>query len=169
MTSAVVFIPLSRQKVTVVDFDDFELVRSFKWRANESGIKQKRWTASSRSKESNWSHLLIHQQIMGAKGVDHVNGDPLDNRRSNLRLTTAVENARAYRRKGTASTSRFRGVSYFKVRSKWQAQISAPSETGVGVGKRIHLGCFPTEEAAARAYDEAAKRYGYPPEALNFK
>ena len=55
-------------------------------------------------------------------------------------------------------TSHFKGVSWYKSRSKWVAQIQID-------GKRIHLGCFDDEEAAARAYDEAAARLGRP---LNF-
>jgi len=47
--------------------------------------------------------------------------------------------------------SQFKGVSWHKHSRKWMATIRID-------GKHTHLGCFDDEEAAARAYDEAAAK-----------
>ena len=56
------------------------------------------------------------------------------------------------------TSSKFRGVSWYKPGQKWLAQISID-------GKQTHLGRFDDEETAARKYDEHADRLGRP---LNF-
>lgn len=80
--------------------------------------------------------------------IDHVNGDPSDNRLENLRLATKSQNARNRRvRRGVASG--VKGVSAVTGSSRWQARIFAN-------GKEHYLGCFATIEAARAAYAEAA-------------
>lgn len=80
--------------------------------------------------------------------IDHVNGDRLDNRIDNLRAATPRENS-ANKRKKPGASSKFVGVTRRTDTGKWDAQIK-------DFGKRTHLGCFTSEEAAARAYDRAA-------------
>jgi hypothetical protein len=101
-----------------------------------------------------WSAARMHREIFGAcdgQLVDHVDGDGLNNRRSNLRIATRAENNRnAAVRKD--NTSGFKGVHWHKGDGRWQAQIRV-------AGKRIRLGAFDTPEAAHAAYCEAAARY----------
>jgi dipeptidase D len=92
--------------------------------------------------------------------VDHKNNDTLDNRRANLRLATRRENS-CNKRKQNNTFSRFIGVSFSKRRGKWCASIS-------NSGKKIWLGYFVSEVEAARAYDDAAKRYHGEFARLNF-
>ena len=79
--------------------------------------------------------------------VDHINGIPDDNRICNLRLAPHHLNSKSHRSIGAAGTS-FKGIS--KKRRHWEAAIGFK-------GYRHYLGCFDSPEAAARAYDAAAR------------
>jgi hypothetical protein len=94
----------------------------------------------------------LHRYILAAPAgvdVDHINGDPLDNCRENLRLVTARQN-QANSRKRKEASSKYKGVAWHPVSGKWRAYI-APD------GKQQHLGLFSDEMEAARAYDERAR------------
>ena len=96
--------------------------------------------------------LYIHRLIMDApKGmdVDHINGNPLDNRKSNLRICTHTENNRN-RGANKNNTSGYKGAYWHKQNKKWRAQI-------VRNNKAIHIGLYESKEEAARAYDKKAK------------
>lgn len=79
--------------------------------------------------------------------VDHINRDPLDNRRPNLRLCTIAENSRNRRR--PAGALGVKGVT--RHRKKFRAQIKVDRKT-------IVLGSFETVAAAHEAYCAAAVR-----------
>lgn len=79
--------------------------------------------------------------------VDHINGNPLDNRRKNLRIVTVLENSQN-KRSATNSSSQYIGVS--KDKNKWRAKIEYN-------GKSEHLGSFLTEIEAAIKRDHRAK------------
>ena len=98
----------------------------------------------------------LHRVVMNApRGmcVDHINGDTLDNRRSNLRICTRGEN-NTNRGMRKTNTSGKKGVHRIKgnLKNPWRTQINAQ-------GKRIHVGVFATLEEASAAYDQAALKY----------
>ena len=92
-----------------------------------------------------WKYL--HREVLGLtaddprKG-DHVNGDTLDCRRSNLRIATPAQNAQNQGSRG--GSSEHRGVTWDKSRQKWMA-------TGMLDGRRKTIGRFDTEDEAAEA------------------
>ena len=91
----------------------------------------------------------IHRLIKRAKEgetIDHINGNKLDNRRSNLRRITMSNNI-ANSNKRVTNTSGYKGV--HKFRDKWQAQITKDY-------KSIHIGYFEDLVQAAKAYDKKA-------------
>ncbi len=95
----------------------------------------------------------MHRQIMNApKGieVDHINSNGLDNRRSNLRLANRSENMRNICAT-SRNTSGFKGVTWHKAHSKWQAQITLNRKT-------YYLGLRETPAEAHALYCEASKK-----------
>lgn len=93
--------------------------------------------------------------------IDHINGNPSDNRLSNLRAATNAENSRNYRKR-KAGSSRYHGVCWVKRDEAWAARISD------GNGGKISLGNYHDETAAARAYDGAALKMHGAFATLNF-
>jgi len=85
--------------------------------------------------------------------VDHHDGNPANNSLENLRWATHGENMRN-QRLSSGNTSGVKGVSWYKLRSKWRAQIKID-------GKTIHLGLFDSlEEATTVRQAKAAELFG---------
>lgn len=160
-------IPLSGKKaagrVALVDDEDYELVRQYRWhlyqRAHQPQILYA--TANIRRPNGRRTMIKMHNFILGYAGVDHRNGDGLDNQRANLRAATQAQNVHNMRPHAGRS-SLFKGVSWDGQRQKWTAQIS------IG-GHQRYLGRFTAEENAARAYDAAAAAAWGSYAWLNFK
>lgn len=81
--------------------------------------------------------------------VDHINGNPSDNRWSNLRDVSPSVNAQNQVRGKRGSETGLLGVSIFQGRPR--ASIGL-------LGRQVHLGTFDTPEAAHKAYLEAKRR-----------
>lgn len=80
--------------------------------------------------------------------IDHIDGDKLNNKFSNLRLATQTQNMRN-RGVNKKSKSQLKGAQWRKDKQKWCAQIT--------VNQKVkHLGYFPTPELAHMAYCKAA-------------
>ena len=128
----------------IIDKDDIDKVEHLKW-----GIG---WAGYVTATKPNGKKVQIHRIIIGTKrgmDIDHINGDRLDNRKSNLRFATRSQNAANSPERKT-NTSGFKGVC--PIHEKWVAQINC-------LGNHYHLGYFDNRVDAAKAYNSAAREY----------
>lgn len=142
-------IPLKGNVVAIIDEADAKRVLAHKWHLTAQG-----YAAANTGPKATKKYWRLHRFILEApedRQVDHINGNRLDNRRRNLRLTTASQNQQ--NRHGPQSNSRtgVLGVS-------WRAS-SGRYEVTLGVnGKRRFIGSFDNLQAAADASREARRQ-----------
>jgi hypothetical protein len=148
-------IQLTKGFVTIVDDEDADLAQ-FKWRSDMS-ITGRAYAVRTEICGDKRTHVPIHRVILErklgssiAEGfiTDHVDRNPLNNCRANLRLATHdsnMQNSCMSRR----NTSGFKGVSWHSTNERWQAVISKDK-------RKRHLGYFDNPLVAARVYDAAA-------------
>ena len=139
---------LSQGKFAIVDDEDFDHLNHWDWLFNNGyAVRNIPWSEGKQGKI--YMHRVVNKTPYGLE-TDHANHDRLDNRKANLRDATQAEN-NMNRVKWAGCSSRFKGVSWHKQRSKWRACIR-PN------GKQVHLGLFICEIEAAAKYDEEAEK-----------
>ena len=141
-------IPLTQGKVAIVDDEDYKYLSQFKWCAHK--VYNIFYAVRNIREDGKQKTLQMHTAILGRKDgfeCDHINGNGLDNRRSNLRLVTHRQNEQNRHKK---KTSKYPGIYWNKQNKKWEALIRIN-------GKRIHLGLFNDEYKAYLAYCKAVK------------
>ena len=145
------FITLTKGYEAIIDADDVDIVARYHWSArivrNTVYGQRADWSTGK------MKLVRLHREIMQPPDglvVDHISGDGLDNRRSNMRLVTVALNARNQRLKGD-NTSGLKGVSWRSDTRKWRANINLD-------GKQYSLGCYNTKDQASAAYAEASAR-----------
>lgn len=137
-------IELTKGKKSIIDDEDFALVSAYKWHLAGRYAGTQLWDSATKKR----TYLMMHNLIIHPPEghvVDHINGDPLDNRRSNLRIASNQQNSWNRRPR---SDSGLLGVR--KSGDQWMAAIY-PNLTP------ISLGTYETKELAAAAYNEASK------------
>lgn len=135
-------IKLSKGKFALVDDSDYEWLNAWKWH-----IARGKYAGRIIKQGDKSQCVYMHRFIMDApKGlvVDHINGDPLDNRRTNLRVCTQSDNL-SNQRLSRRNTSGYKGVYFDQFRNKWVAQTHK-------YGKHIFIGRYPTKEQAVKAH-----------------
>ncbi len=105
-----------------------------------------------------WAHRVawaIHYGEWPSHVIDHINGNPSDNRIINLRVVTQAENrknSRSYRTNKSGVT----GVSWFARDGVWKASIQVNNKT-------LHIGYFKDIESAAAARKDAEIKHAFHP------
>ena len=133
------------EKEMLVDIEVKNLIGNRSIRLNHKGYAKVQFKGKD---------TFIHHLVLGKKKgfqIDHINGNRLDNRASNLRFVTQNQNQHN-RKINKNSTTGFKGVSFVSKKGKFMASICVNN-------KSIGLGLFTDKTAAAKAYNEAAKKY----------
>ena len=154
-------IQLTQGQVTQVSDDWYEMLNKDKWCANYNSYTKSFYAVRTTSLLGKQKTIYMHRVIAGTPDgmkTDHKDGDTLNNLPDNLRTCTHMQNM-CNQGKHANNTSGFKGVS--RHCEKWQAHIKVD-------GKKFYLGVYLTPEAAAFAYDEAARKYHGEFAVLNF-
>lgn len=136
---------------TVVDDQDYWNAFRYRWGLSKTDnccYAHTRITVNGKRKT-----LLLHRVLLGIDDknvvVDHIDGNGLNNQRSNLRICTQQQNIYNSRKSCSNKYSKYKGVHLTKYLT-WHAEIRKD-------GKSINLGTYETEIDAAKAYDKKAK------------
>jgi hypothetical protein len=136
---------LSNSKLlALVDDEDYPTVSKYTWSVTGKSIQG----------YVNYHNILLGRFLLGYQGpetIDHKDRNFLNNQKFNLRIATYAQNTWNKSKKLNAS-SQYKGVNWNKQCNKWVARIMFK-------GKSIYLGCFISEESAAKAYNRAALKY----------
>jgi hypothetical protein len=149
VTQGIYEVPLPNSVVSIIDSADKPIIDNWgaKWRTDTKG-----YAVSAKRVAGEVVNTSLHRLIMGVAGavqIDHINGIKLDNRRSNLRICTGLQNMRnrpVYR----TSRSGLKGV--LQRPSGFIAKITVNS-------RRLYLGTYPSAKEAALVYDAAARKF----------
>lgn len=127
------------------DREDLPIAQSAVWHNDQLGYARAR---------DDKRLLRFHRCVMDCPDgyvVDHINSDPRDNRKKNLRITTQHNNTCSSRARRNSTTG-YKGVCFDKYKSRYMAHIH-PN------GRMVFIGYYSTPEEAALAYNEAALQY----------
>ena len=122
-----------KDKRILVDEEDYDRVKVWSWYVDPKNYV--------RHKDRHWSGILSRFVLnyTGPLVVDHINHDPCDNHKANLRIVTQSENMNNRSGPQVNNTTGFLGVC--KTKQGYQAYVTEN-------GKRKHLGYAPTAESA---------------------
>jgi len=133
-----------------IDTEDFD--RAKKWR----------WSLGTKYPATNIEgyYISLHQFILKIVSytnnmeIDHIDKNPLNNRKRNLRLCSRRENAQN-RKLSKLNKSGHTGVSFNKAQGLWRSFIYDENS------RQIYLGKFQNKEDAITARKQAEQKYGY--------
>ena len=161
LSDGLVKVVLSKGIIVLIDEVDMGEITPMHWYCNARGYAVREAELGRIFGKSITEVIFMHRAVMenvlnrclsDGEVVDHKDGDTLNNRRSNLRLSTVLQNRLNSKKRGDKTSSQYKGVHWHKHGEKWSARIT--------VNKRqVSLGYFLDEHKAAFAYNEAARKY----------
>jgi hypothetical protein len=145
-------VPLTRGYYAIVDDEDYFRVSVISWFAKvSSNGKTARAVGNIKGKKVPMSRFLLN--ATAGSVVDHIDGNPLNNQKKNLRICSQSQNLMNQRVRDDNSSG-VKGVSYHKQSMTWHAYIQVN-------GKRKNIGFFYSKDEAISARREAeTKVYG---------
>ena len=130
-----------------IDAEDVERCAQFRWFCNNAYIVHYTGGGRKGRNEMKLHDFLLHFKGSRKRQADHINRDPLDNRKVNLRLCTRQQNL--MNRITVVGETGFRGVYTTPNRNRWRAKIK---HNGV-----LHqIGVYASPEEAAMAWNAKA-------------
>lgn len=147
-------IPLTQNMYTVIDKQYFNEIKNFGWSLIKSKVKNKFYAITRVNGKMIYMHkfiINILEKIVG--NVDHIDGDGLNNRRSNLRLVTSSNNNwNQKKQKNKKLSSIYKGVHYENYAKRWKVAIHLNNKLLKSTYRK-------TEIEAAKQYDIWARKY----------
>lgn len=142
------------KRLALIDRDMLELVfkHTRKWHTDPRNTCVMGTSRLLRNKANTKGKTVrVHQIVMnyfeGILEIDHINGDPFDNRKENLRLVTSAENSRNQKCHSDKVGSKYKGITYNRYRNKYYVSICKDYKSYYG-------GLFADEKEAARKANE---------------
>jgi hypothetical protein len=147
-------IQLTQGKVAIVDDEDYEYLNQWKWQANQK--KSKRFYAYRGKKiDGKYKMIYLHRFVLNIIDknifIDHVNMNPLDNRKQNLRICNRSQN-QMNKNVQKNNISGYKGVHFDKRTNKFFSYVTVNK-------KRYWLGYFIDPIDAAKAYNKGAIKF----------
>lgn len=150
----------------LIDRKDYTKIKHYSWstaNAYRNGRHVVTGLKTTIKENGKRKTVLLHRLILNVSDIiDHVNNNPLDNRRKNLRVCSYAENARN-RKNQKNQNGNLKGVKRKILKSGHVRYVARIIIDGV----EKHAGVFETPQQAALAYNEAAKKYHSQFAALN--
>lgn len=141
-------IALTQGQFTVVDDEDYPQLMNYKWYAHKKS-RNDGYYAARNGGNSKAKKIFMHREIMNTPAgfeTDHINGNGLDNQKSNLRVCSKEQNQHNQTVKRKNTSSKYKGVSYYKKNKKWGVNMTFH-------GKCLFFGLYDSEVEAANIYN----------------
>lgn len=136
-------------KKSYVSDRDYSRVRRYSWGLDGNG----KYASTKIRIDGKRRRVALHRYILGVTDpkvfVDHVDRNPLNNLRSNLRICSNSQNQANRLKKFARKAGRFKGVYWRPKKNAWVSEITHNKN-------RHYLGIFQSEIEAAKAYNQKA-------------
>lgn len=147
--------PTHGLKEVYIDTEDKEKVQKYHWNVSKRKRPENTFNVVT-PKNNELDSTLLYRYIMEVSkelNVDHRDGDPFNNRKSNLRICTQADNNKNLGTK-KSNKSGYKGIFwyYFKNVNKWAVTIKYNKKT-------INLGYYNDIEEALKVRNEAELKY----------
>ncbi len=150
------YITIARKIKVKVDTEDRKRLEAMSWRVTQGAAGRPRVVTSVRGKNGAYKTVTLGAFLMkppkGKQVYPRRFMEGLDYRKSNLIVCSAKDRQRLLPKSRKGASSAYRGVSFQKKSGKWRAAVKVN-------GRSINLGEFLTENAAALAYNEGARKH----------
>lgn len=144
-----------KNKKILIDTEDLERIIKYRWCISWAGSRDYLFIKTNIFIDNSFKNIKLHRFILNINDplicIDHIDRNPLNNKKSNLRIANRIQNQRNMK-VSKKNKSGYKGVSWDKSRNKWTARISFNNHY-------LYLGRFDTPEDAQEAYKKASLQY----------